>query len=58
MGAGMSQELVGIIALIGIIYFAGQGIAHEGKVLGHKVKCGVERVVGKHCDDPAQPPTS
>lgn len=43
-----------ILAVMGLVW-VGDQIKHGADVVGHKTKCGVMRVVGKHCDAPKEP---
>lgn len=51
---GLSPEAVLIAVLIALGVWAGEGIVHGVKVGVHKAKCGIERVVGKHCEPPKE----
>lgn len=61
MGAGIPPELIGVVLLAFLAWQGALGIGHGVKVLGHKTKCGIVRLVGHRCapekpkPDPAQP---
>lgn len=50
MGAGLSGEALLVVVLLGLGFYIGEQVWDGAKVVGHKTKCGVMRVVGKHCD--------
>lgn len=54
MGAGLSGPEILIIALIALGVYVGGEAVKGVKWAGHKAKCGIVRVVGKHCDDPKE----
>lgn len=49
---GIDGPALLIIILFAVGTWAAEGIAKGTKAVAHKTKCGVMRVVGKHCEPP------
>lgn len=52
----VAPEALLIVLGVALAYFIGVEAVHGVKFVAHKTKCGVMRVVGKHCD-PLAPAT-
>jgi hypothetical protein len=52
----MPPEVALVILLVSMGYFLAGSIVDGVKHVGHKTKCGVMLIVGKHCEPPQTDP--
>lgn len=52
----VTGEAVLIVLAAALAIFVGTEVVNGVKTIAHKTKCGVVRLVGKHCEPPPAPP--